>query len=667
MSQQFTDTKTLNQLIEQHNPFSSKVTAQHSVWSNEYSGVAAINQNAFNQVLQLIDDVDTKKSETEGAVIIGERGLGKTQLLARLHHHLSSNNKAFFVYMGEYDNLDAIKPEFLQALVYSLKREYMPNVTQWQALAAEMYFEARGGDRPFTIEHLVKQFPSVLSKNPNLINSWTSGIAHKIPDVKNIFLIRAILWTLLPESAPFAAMWLAGQKLSEDSAKTLGLPVDRDGDSFSYTCDLLNLITRYKTVVFCFDELDAPQVNTQMLTTVQVVLGLAKDLYNIKRTVILLAVFPQTFSEDINLAASSIAPKILAAKDRVSHKIELEMLDVQASLSLVEHRLQQFYKHHNVIPPDPFYPFEKNELSQNFAGEKAPSRKILRWCEEKWIPKPPIVIEGQTDPPPDGGENGGFPPDLPLHLSRVEEYYQQHLQDIQSDFDRIDANLLDNSEKITKALRFAFDHLINQVVDEMQIFAVIDEQEKAYKDIVPFKVKVRKAENKKGHYAFIGIAVIQKTGVALTNALEKLVKFNEPNQTRACLIRSEDIGGNKARDYTLTIMQNGGEWIQFHTDHIIPILALQSLLKKSEEESQDNLTEPQIWEYVAKKGILTDNLLLKEIVSKPDTKIPKDPKWSDLTDLASKLERIPNPTPTSSSFVVAPNGVVTDLKDIDFS
>ena len=98
MSQQFTDIKTLNQLIEQHNPFSSKVTAQHNVWSHEYSGVAAINQNAFNQVLQLIDDVDTKKSETEGAVIIGERGLGKTQLLARLHHHLSSNNKAFFVY-----------------------------------------------------------------------------------------------------------------------------------------------------------------------------------------------------------------------------------------------------------------------------------------------------------------------------------------------------------------------------------------------------------------------------------------------------------------------------------------------------------------------------------------------------------------------------------------
>jgi hypothetical protein len=221
--------------------------------------------------------------------------------------------------------------------------------------------------------------------------------------------------------------------------------------------------------------------------------------------------------------------------------------------------------------------------------------------------------------------------------------------------------------KITKALRFAFDHLIGQVVDEMQIFAVIDEQDRAYKDIVPFKVKVRKAENKNGHYAFIGIAVVQKKLNSLTKALEKLVKFNELNQTRACLIRSEDIGGKMAREYALEIIQKGGEWVQFHTDHIIPILALQSFLDKLSQDDQKTLTENQIWEYVSQERILIDNPLIKEILSKPETKVSKDFKLSDLADLASKLERIPKTTPTSASFVADPNSVTTeDLKD-DFS
>ena len=64
---------------------------------------------------------------------------------------------------------------------------------------------------------------------------------------------------------------------------------------------------------------------------------------------------------------------------------------------------------------------------------------------------------------------------------------------------------------------------------------------------------------------------------------------------------------------------------------------------------------------------MIDNSLIQEILSRPDTKISKDFKLSDLANLASKLERITKTTPTSSSFVADPNSVTTeDLKD-DFS
>jgi archaellum biogenesis ATPase FlaH len=631
MSQEFTDTKTLDQIIEQHNPFTPKVTAQHNVWSSNYSGVDSINLNAFNSVVKLIDDVETGKLIAEGALIVGERGLGKTQLIARLHHHLNEKDKAFFVYMSEYENLDSLKAEFLQALVYSLKREYSPDVTQWQALAAEMYFDARG-NRPCSVEHLVKQFPSVLAKNPNLIKSWTSGIAHKCPDVKNAFLIRAILWTLFPDAAPFAAMWLAGKKLSDEAAKSLGLPLEREDDSFSYTCDLLNLITRYKTIVFCFDELDVPQVNSQMLSTVQVVLELAKNLIdNIKKIVVLLAVFPQTLQDDIKRITSSLSNEIRAAYDRLDQEIKLEALDAQASISLINHRLQHFYQQHGVTPSNPLYPFEEHKLSQVFASERATARQVLRWCEENWTPQPPIII---PDPP-----GGVTPPPPPPRLDPVDESYKEQETEVS---DQVDKFLSDDSSKISKALRFAFDHLIEQVIDDLKIFEVIDEQDREYKEIVPFKLKVRKATNINGPFTFIGISVVQKTGVSLTKTLEKLVEFNNLNQTRVCIVRSEEINGEKAKIHALTILQNGGEWVALQIGHIAPIFALELL---SEKREQYDLTLEEIFNYAKERKILTENPLIQEILSKPEGKPPKDARSSDINKLAS----IPKPSPVQES------------------
>ena len=50
MTQEVTDNKTLNQIIEQYNPFTFKVTTQSSVWNQEYSDVPEINQNAFDSI-----------------------------------------------------------------------------------------------------------------------------------------------------------------------------------------------------------------------------------------------------------------------------------------------------------------------------------------------------------------------------------------------------------------------------------------------------------------------------------------------------------------------------------------------------------------------------------------------------------------------------------------
>ncbi|MFN7716405.1 MAG: P-loop NTPase fold protein [Pseudanabaenaceae cyanobacterium] len=659
-----TDLQEIKKLIQKNNPFTSQVTSQHHVWSKSYSGVEVINQKAFQDVLKIIDRANNNYSdydqpELDGACITGERGFGKTQLIARLHHHLHASDQAFFVYMGEYENLDLIQSELLQALVYSLKRESSTGVTQWEILAAELYFEARG-NKPCSIEHFVSQFPGIVHKNPKLINDLTHGIAKRLPNLKNIYLIRAILCILLPQYAPFVLMWLSGKKLTEESAKSLGLPIEWEGNSLEHTNDLLNLITRYRKVVFCFDELDTITaiMGKQMLTTAQTVLCLAKVFYS-HRITFLLAMFTKTYQDEIkHFASSYMSPVLKSALDRIKSEIKLEELDVTASLALIENRLQSFYNHHNVTPPHSFYPFRKEYLVKTFSSGTAIARKVLRWCEEHWYS--PIAID--LDPPPwqpvlpiaepvapvdhtnsDSSSDANPPiavvPEPTAPKSIAQEYYEEHLQDTYSDIDRLEANLLDDAEKITQMLRFAFERLVKteQVVAEMRVFGVIEEQDKTYKEIVPFKVKIRKADKPNGHYAFVGIAVIQKTGLSLTSNLGKLVKFNQQNKTRACLIRSEDISGNVARKHALNIIENGGEWIKFETKHIVQILALMTCLRKLKQDSEANLTEADIWEYIDHANILTDNPLIQEILSKPNQQIPKNFTLADLENLASQL------------------------------
>ncbi len=197
-------TKTdLNELIIQNNPFSAQVATEFGVWSDDRIDVSSIHQTAFASIVDLIERVENEVVNSKGVsstdltiggiALLGERGVGKTQLLGRLRQHLSKQNNALFVYMAEYEALDQIKSEFLTTLVYSLKRECRPGVTQWQEIAASMFFEAKG-DKPCTVEHLVKIFPGILQKNPKTVADWTNHIAKKLPEIDNAYLIRAILY-----------------------------------------------------------------------------------------------------------------------------------------------------------------------------------------------------------------------------------------------------------------------------------------------------------------------------------------------------------------------------------------------------------------------------------------------------------------------------------------
>jgi hypothetical protein len=87
-------------------------------------------------------------------------------------------------------------------------------------------------------------------------------------------------------------------------------------------------------------------------------------------------------------------------------------------------------------------------------------------------------------------------------------------------------------------------------------------------------------------------------------------------------------------------------------DQIVPIFALQALAEKLE---QYDLTSEQVIEYIDSEKLLTENALIKEILSKPEGKPPKNTKPSDINKLAS----IPQ------SLSVQDNGGDSDLQADD--
>ncbi len=641
-------TKTdLNELIIQNNPFSAQVATEFGVWSDDRIDVSSIHQTAFASIVDLIERVENEVVNSKGVsstdltiggiALLGERGVGKTQLLGRLRQHFSKQNNAFFVYMAQYEALDQIKSEFLSTLVYSLKRECRPGVTQWQEIAASIVFDAKG-DQPFTVERLVKIFPEILQKNPKTITNWTNYIAKQLPEINNVYLIRAILWTLHPQASPYATMWLAGQELDQSIANRLNLPPTNQSSSFAYTLDLLNLITRYKTVVICFDELDNLGLIDpgSGLTLAQTITSFAKELLNsAKRIVVIVSIISDIWKDQVRLADRRQETGTI---ERFNLEIELRGFGVEETLSLVGKRLDEFYKSNQVLPPNPFYPFDEKELRQVFASERSTARQILKWCETKWDLiaqnlKTTVTSQDQGETKDKNGENVG---NSGRRDTRVTTYLKQEEANIANNIDAlVDGEKGERS--VIDALRLAFNWLKGKDVGELRVFDVEEENDKQFSELIPFKVKVRKSSFKTGPFTYIAVTVLQRKGNTLTAILNKLKEY-KPKQTRLCLIRSDVITGKVALDHVKTILMNGGEWIELANDHILPLLALKFLVDQKERY---DLTEDQIKDAIDREGILTRNALIDEILSKPENDIPNDATVCDILKLRTTLKPLP--------------------------
>lgn len=583
----------LNQLIENYNPFDrSLVVRSHDIWEQHFPDVLSINGHVSNAVYQGIDQIRRGERSVLGITIRAEKGLGKSHLISRIRKHLQNEGGSLFVYLcqEDYSDLNKINSQFLQGLAFSLKQHGSQGVMQWQELAAALVNKAYNSDHH--PQHIINRLPGVIAKNPATIENITSRICQLKPDIKDPYVVQAILWTLSGDKGIFAINWLAGKELSQAQADAMGLPSTQDGDSEARALDLagqiLDLISDYRTIIICFDEVEPKGCNSQGLATPQVVSLLAKDLYSkLKSGIIMMTVFPQTWQYQVK-----VMPQAESVIDRIGEKIfDLEYLNSEDVVNLVSCWLAEFYKKRELTPPNPVYPFNEKELKE-LGKEKPIIRRVLQWCCENWKVGKPVD---------------------PLH--KVEIAFNEQLAATQ---ERL-KDLLENSDLIANAILLGFLSLEGQSVGSVYLEKIEEIQVKsADKDYLHFRLICK--DN--GKQAKIGLAVVQQSSAKFVSAaLKRLIDYQKFDFTRGCLVRSKAVKpGTKGDEYLKELLSNlGGEWVTLTGEDIKPLLAILAVYESCQEYE---VTEDEVFDFMKQKKIAENNYLLCEILSDPSGQVP---------------------------------------------
>ncbi|HLO84153.1 MAG TPA: P-loop NTPase fold protein [Nostocaceae cyanobacterium] len=601
--------------IKSYNPFTNAgIAKEQDVWGKGFPDVPALNSKASDTVLEAIELVSNSTSSQEkvtSIVITAPPGVGKTHILGRIRHKLQQDGKALFIYAGvnNYTDLNLVKYQFQQTLADSLSKTGSQGVMQWQEVAAAMVNES-SSNNSLTPTELVNKFDRAyinsLAQNKNLMNFLQKQVLKNMSNV-DPYILRAILWTLSETQSPFAIKWLSGEELAQSNADELSLPnpiktnQDREAEALKNIQQILNLVSHYKPVVICFDEIDVKNNSTDDgLPTESVIANLVKILHDTlenseigKGVVIITVMLPETWRDKVNSMSGGTPDRISKYTQR--KPLNLKQINGDSMLKLVKIWLNEFYSAKNLVPPHPLYPFDENQLKEYGNLSKPTVREALRWCADNF----------KIDDEP-------LPDDL---LERFELAFNKENEADLGDY-------IEDNDLIAEALYFGFTTLKGQMLENVLIEEVTNDiKPKAYnRNSINFKI----LGSENGKQTKIGVSVIQTSQITLTAGLKRLLDYEKFDLTRGCLVREKSkVEKTKKNSEAYKLMEQlisqGGEIVDLIKEQIRPIIAILYVYKKG---SYYKLPEEKIFDFISQKQITFNNPLLREILSDPSGNMP---------------------------------------------
>lgn len=590
------------------NPFAKPPYLNASdVWGQDFFDVETINAHASYRIFQALQQIHSRQYSTTSIAITAQDGTGKTHIISRIRHRLQAKGGGLFVYANKYGDLRKIKQGFQRILAESLGKIGWEGVKQGQELATAMSNDAlkAGTSNPkvYSPPDLVDKFKK---GKPSQVKKWVKELTKAFLQVKEVSdpdIVKAIFWTLSDEQSLYAIKWLEGQELAQYKSNELELPTQRQ--SFEAVIQILDLISEYKELVICFDELDTPDAYDDIsgLHISQIAAGLIKDLLqNLNRGLILSVMMPAQWSNRIKQLPGGVYNKVSAQ----GNPIDLKYMDDKSIVDLVSLWLKKYYETRKLVPPNPVYPFTESQLS-NLGKEKGETiRQVLQWCKDNCHPP------AQTD---------AVDENVREVVDPVETAFTKELEDDLGDY-------LEQTYLLADAILFGFQAAIGKIVERVTVQTVTDKVKKrgGKDDYINFKV----IGTENGKDISIGVAVLQYAGgKALGAGLRRLNDYETFALTRGCLVRSTTKKITKHLDKTYLeplITGKGGEFVPLKEEEIRPLIAIRAVHKKREVDYR--VSEEEIFRFIAEKGaekmLGVSNPLLKQIISDPSYQVPAD-------------------------------------------
>lgn len=591
----------INAALLSHNPFSQPPTVlAQGVWGKGFPDVETLNAHASNAVFKALEEIRVGLYPTTSILITAPPGTGKTHIISRIRHRLQDQGGALFILANKFDNINQVKQGFQQIVADSLSNIGSQETKQWQELATSMandvFKNAKLDAQIWEPKNLVKK---IESSDEQQISSWVNKLTKsfcKIKTVQDHDVVRAIFWTLAEDQASYASNWLAGKEIAQFKANELRLP--SQNQSFDTVLQILALISEYNELLICFDELDVHEVSDAGFYKAQVVAGLVKELLeNLKRGVILSVMMPGLWKEKIR---EELPIGVSNKMTTYCPPLDLRYLDSDSTVELVSVFLKDYYEARELIPPNPVYPFNEEQL-RAIGHDRPTVQDVLKCCREN-CKLPTGTDSGRSEVETD-----------PVELAFTSELSE----DIK--------NRLDNNYFLADALLFGFQPLIGETVEGVTVKKVVTDVGKKGKkdDYLNFKILGEEG----GNTVSIGVAVLQyEGGKALGAGFKRLLdEEGRFELTRGCLVRSKDkpINNHFKKTYLEPLKEKGGEFAELLEKEVKSLVAIRAVHQK--RESNHGVTEEQILKFIVDKGsqywLGIHNPLLKEILSNPSCEL----------------------------------------------
>ena len=625
----------INELLQDINPFEKGlVVKDQNIWGTSFPDILELNKHVSDAIYASIEKLQEAPSSLEkvsSMVIRAQRGAGKTHVISRVRKQIQIEGNAVLIYAGadKYSELELIACSFRESVADSLDRKGSQELTQWQEVAAQIVTTALKANKKNakvpSPEILAKKFDQACAqyykKGKDLVTELAKVVRRLHPN-SDLYIIRAIIWTLSEERGALAVKWLAGEELNAEDALDLRLSANddqedntREAKALNFISKVISLIGEYKTVIICFDELDAVRENSLGFPLVQVVLDLIKRLFDSivqsdQSQGILIATFllPRDW-HFLSQDGPDTSKMVLSRISTQSERLDLNPLNSETIVQLVSSWMQAFYERKKIDFENLIYPFTADELSA-YGKQGYTAREALDWCAKQL----PLKLKEKVKPLKSATPKEKFEAAYKKAVTR-----------------EIEEEDLDNNELIASVLRFSFEKIISlskqgrlrsELIENVKLEAVDDVAPRAKNNgYINFKV----CGLEDNEPVVIGVEVLQQThGLSVGAGFRRLLKYDTFEMTRGCLVRSLErkIKRNwDSHEYYQQLIQKGGEWVHLKEEELKPLIALKHVYDNHEKY---DISVKMLDRFAFSRDTLVDNPLVKEILSRPEGRVVEE-------------------------------------------